>query len=327
VAFIYRRLVFYAIALWASITLNFLLPRMMPGNPILAFKSQNLAAVKNNPHVLDALRVMLGGSKDPLLVQYFHYLGNLLHGDFGVSFSQYPTPVSDILGATVPWTLFLGLASTIIAFVIGTLLGIVASWRRNGIVDTVVTPLTMFTQSFPAFFLAMLLLYVFGFIFGWFPLEHAYGQNVTEGFNLPFLEDVMRHAALPLIAILLFSLGGWLLGMRNVMINTLSEDYVVMAQAKGLSDRRVMFMYAARNAMLPQVTSFAISIAYVLTGLVLIEDVFSYPGVGYTLVNAVHAQDYSLVQALLLLISVAVLAANLIADLLYIKLDPRVTET
>jgi peptide/nickel transport system permease protein len=327
VAFIYRRLVFYAIALWASITLNFLLPRMMPGNPILAFKSQNLAAVKNNPHVLDALRVMLGGSKDPLLVQYVHYLGNLLHGDFGVSFSQYPTPVGDILGATVPWTLFLGLASTIIAFVIGTLLGIVASWRRNGIVDTVVTPLTMFTQSFPAFFLAMLLLYVFGFIFGWFPLEHAYGQNVTEGFNLPFLEDVMRHAALPLIAILLFSLGGWLLGMRNVMINTLSEDYVVMAQAKGLSDRRVMFMYAARNAMLPQVTSFAISIAYVLTGLVLIEDVFSYPGVGYTLVNAVHAQDYSLVQALLLLISVAVLAANLIADLLYIKLDPRVTET
>jgi peptide/nickel transport system permease protein len=327
VAFIYRRLVFYAIALWASITLNFLLPRLMPGNPILAFRSQNLAAVKNNPHVLDSLRVMLGGSKDPMLVQYVHYLGNLLHGDFGVSFSQYPTRVSDILGATVPWTLFLGLASTVIAFVLGTLLGIMASWRRNGVVDSVVTPLTMFAQSFPAFFLAMLLLYVFGFIFGWFPLEHAYGQGVTEGFNLPFLEDVMRHAALPLVAILLFSLGGWLLGMRNVMINTLSEDYVVMAQAKGLPDRRVMFMYAARNAMLPQVTSFAISIAYVLTGLVLIEDVFSYPGVGYTLVNAVHAQDYSLVQALLLLISVAVLAANLIADLLYVKLDPRVTET
>ncbi len=326
-AFIYRRLVFYAIALWASVTLNFLLPRMMPGDPILAFRSQNLAAVKNNPHVLDSLRVMLGGSKDPLIVQYVHYLGNLLHGDFGVSFSQYPTRVSDILGATVPWTLFLGLASTIIAFAIGTLMGIVASWRRNGVVDTVLTPVTMFTQSFPAFFLAMLLLYFFGFTLGWFPLEHAYGQNVTEGFNLPFLEDVMRHAALPLFAILLFSLGGWLLGMRNVMINTLSEDYVVMAQAKGLSDRRVMFMYAARNAMLPQVTSFAISIAYVLTGLVLIEDVFSYPGVGYTLVNAVHAQDYSLVQALLLLISVAVLAANLIADLLYIKLDPRVSET
>jgi peptide/nickel transport system permease protein len=324
--FIYRRLVFYCIALWASVTLNFFLPRLMPGNPIDAFKTQFRQQVKDNPHVLDSLRVMLGGSHDPLAVQYLHYLGNLAHGDFGVSYSQYPSRVSEIIGATLPWTLFLGLASTIIACLIGTLIGIVASWRRNGMVDSVLTPLTMFTQSFPAFFVSMLLLYVFGFALGWFPLARAYGDNVTVGLNARFLGDVLHHAALPLLAILVFSLGGWLLGMRNVMINTLSEDFVTMAQAKGLPDRRVMFMYAARNALLPQVTSFAISIAYVVTGLVLIEDVFSYPGVGYTLVNAVNAKDYSLMQALLLLISIAVLAANLIADILYVRLDPRVKE-
>lgn len=322
--YLYRRIVFYVVALWASVTLNFLLPRLMPGSPIDYFISKYRDQLRNNPHALDSIRAILGGSNQPLPVQYLNYLGNLLHGNFGASYSQYPTPVSEILANTVPWTLFLAGAATLLACVIGTGLGIVASWRRGGVVDTILTPVTMFTQSFPSFFLAMLLLYFLGFVAGWFPLQHSYGDTVRPGFNGPFILDAIWHAALPIIAVLIYTVGGWLLGMRNVMINTLSEDFITMAQAKGLSDRRVMLMYAARNALLPQVTSFAITIGYVVTGLVLIEYVFSYPGVGYTLVNAVESEDYPLMQAIFLLISVAVLGSNLIADLLYARLDPRV---
>ncbi len=325
--YLYRRLAFYLVALWASVTLNFLLPRLMPGSPIDAFMARFHDQLKNNPHMMDSLRSVLGGSQEPLPLQYVQYLGSLLHGDFGVSYSQFPARVSDILAATVPWTLFLAGVSTILAGVIGTLLGILASWRRGGVIDTVLTPLTMFSQSLPPFFVALVLLYFLGFVAGWFPLQHAYGDTVHPGFNLAFLADVAWHATLPVLAIMLLSLGGWMLGMRSVMINVLADDYITMAQAKGLSDRRVMFTYAARNALLPQLTSFAITVGYVVSGLLLIEYVFSYPGVGYTLVNAVQATDYPLMQALLLLITLAVLLANLIADLLYARLDPRVRTT
>jgi peptide/nickel transport system permease protein len=322
-AYLGRRLGFYLIALWASITLNFLLPRVMPGDPISGFLSTYRAQIHSNPHVLDALRTVLGGTKDPLPVQYVQYLRSLLHGDLGVSYSHYPARVSEVVAAALPWTLFLGLTSTLLAFVLGTLLGILSSWRRNGLIDQVLTPLTMFAQSFPAFFIAMLLAFFLGH---WLPFQGAYDVTTPTGLNWPFVSDVLWHATLPLAAVMIISLGGWLLGMRNTMVTTLSEDYIVMATAKGLRDHRVMLRYAARNAMLPQVTSFAISIGFVVTGLVLIEDVFSYPGVGYTLVNAVIAKDYPLIQALLLLISVAVLGANLLADLIYVRLDPRMTE-
>lgn len=169
----------------------------------------------------------------------------------------------------------------------------------------------------------MLTVYFIGLKAGWFPINHAYSDNVQIGWSPGFIGSAAYHAALPVITFLLYSIGGWLLGMRNVMINILSEEYITMAQAKGLSDRRVMFRYAARNALLPQITSFAIALGYIITGLVLIEDVFAYPGVGYTLVQAVQASDYPLMQALFLLITVTVLGANFLADLLYVRLDPR----
>ena len=169
----------------------------------------------------------------------------------------------------------------------------------------------------------MLILYFVGVTAGWFPINHAYGEDVQPGANLAFVISVLRHAAMPLFALLLSSIGGWLLGMRSVMINTLSEDYIAMAQAKGLSNRRVMFMYAARNALLPQVTSFAIVLGYAVTSLVLIENVFAYPGLGYLMVTAVQATDYPLMQAIFFLLTVGMLLANLIADVLYTLLDPR----
>lgn len=322
--FLSRRIGFYLIALWASLTLNFVMPRLMPGSPLDYFIASHREEIMNNPHLIDSLRVALGGSKDPLIVQYVQYIVNVLRGDFGISYSQYPQPVNTILAQTIPWTLFLAGTATVLAFAIGTLLGIAAAWRRGGTLDTILTPFTMFIYSFPPFFVAMLLLYFLGFLAGWFPINHNFDDTVKLGLNLPFLANALYHAALPLLAILLASVGGWLLGMRNVMINTLSEEFVTMAQAKGLKERRVMMMYAARNALLPQITSFAISLGYVVTGLVLIESVFTYQGVGFALFTAVEAHDYPLIQALFLFITVAMLCANFIADVLYARLDPRV---
>jgi peptide/nickel transport system permease protein len=318
-----RRIIFYLVALWASLTINFFLPRLMPGDPVSAFAARFRDQLASNPHMLDSIRIELGGSTAPLPVQYVQYLGNLLHGNLGVSYSQYPSKVSDILATTLPWTLVLAGTATFFAFIFGTLLGIIAAWRRGGVVDRFAVPVTMFTYSFPPFFLAMLTVYFIGLKLGWLPINHAYSGNVQIGWSLSFISSAAYHAALPVITFLLYSIGGWLLGMRNVMINILSEEYITMAQAKGLSDRRVMFRYAARNALLPQITSFAIAMGYIITGLVLIEDVFAYPGVGYTLVEAVQANDYPLMQALFLLITVTVLGANFLADLLYVRLDPR----
>jgi peptide/nickel transport system permease protein len=321
--FILRRLIFYFIAFWVAITINFLLPRLLPGNPIDYFMLRYQNQLAANPHLLDSLRPAFDFKHQSLLEQYGLYLWNLLHLNFGVSYSQFPTPVNNLVGQALPWSLFLAGLATLLAFTIGTMLGIMAAWRRGKTVDVVMTPLTMFTQSFPAFFLAMLILYFIGVKGGWFPINHAYGSDVTPGPNLPFFADVLRHAAMPIFALLLASVGGWLLGMRAVMVNTLSEDYISMAQAKGLSNRRVMMMYAARNALLPQVTSFAIVLGYAVTSLVLIENVFAYPGLGYLMVNAVQSTDYPLMQAIFFILTVGMLAANFLADVLYALLDPR----
>jgi peptide/nickel transport system permease protein len=311
------------VAFWAAITVNFLLPRLLPGNPIDYFRMRYQNQLANNPHLLDSLRPAFDFKHQSLPAEYLQYLGHLARLDFGVSYSQFPTPVNDLIGGALPWSLFLAGSSVVLAFVIGTMLGIIAAWRRGKTVDVVVTPFTMFTQSFPAFFVAMLILYFVGVVAGWFPINHAYGDNVHPSLSLAFIGSVLQHAAMPIVALLLSSIGGWLLGMRSVMINTLSEDYIAMAQAKGLSNRRVMLMYAARNALLPQVTGFAIALGYAVTSLVLIENVFAYPGLGYLMVTAVQATDYPLMQAIFFILTVGMLSANLIADLIYTLLDPR----
>ena len=323
--YVLRRAVFYAIALWASLTVNFFLPRLLPGNPMAYFEMKFSSQLSTNPHLLDPLRAIFDRrSPDPLPVQYLHYLGNLTHLDFGISVMDYPATVNQVLGQTLPWTLFLAGLSTVLAFVIGTLLGVVAAWWRGQAIDAVMTSVTMFIQSFPSFFLAMLILYFVGVKAGWFPLSRAVDSSLTAGPNLAFIVSAFDHAAMPLLALLLAGIGGWMFGMRAVMINTLSEDYITMAQAKGLSTMRIALRYAARNALLPQITSFAIVLGYAVTALLLIENVFSYPGLGQTMVQAVLADDYPLLQAIFFVITTSMLLANLIADLLYARLDPRV---
>ncbi|HZS92662.1 MAG TPA: ABC transporter permease [Chloroflexota bacterium] len=319
-----RRLLFYLVALWASITLNFAIPRLMPGNPAEVFLASHYQQFQGDPNALRTVEAILGVSNDPLPLQYWHYLVDLAHGDLGISTSFYPARVSTVIAQSLPWTIFLvGLAS-IIAFISGTGLGIVTAWRRRGLLDTVLPPLTLLASSFPYFFLALLMLYFLGFTLNWFPTSHAYTIGSVPSFTADFIGDVLYHAILPAATIVIVAIGGWLLGMRNTMVNILAEDYINMAQARGLTERRVMLAYAARNAILPQITAFAMALGFLVGGQVLVEYVFSYPGLGYTLANAVGNEDYPLVQALLLIITVAVLAANLVADLVYARLDPRV---
>jgi len=322
-----RRLLFYLVALWASITLNFAIPHLMPGNPAEAIFASHAQQLRGNPQALRTLETALGISNDPLPVQYWHYLGDLAHGDLGTSFSFFPSRVSSIIATSLPWTIFLvGLAS-IIAFVVGVGLGTLVAWRRGGWLDSLLPPLTLLTSSFPFFFLALLLLYVVAFELRLLPLNGAYTMGSVPSASLGFVGDALAHAILPAATIVIVSIGGWILGMRNTMINTLSEEYITAAEAKGLSGRRVMLAYAARNALLPQVTGFALSLGYLVGGQILIEYIFSYPGVGYLLANAIGSEDYPLIQALLLVITVCVLLANLAADLLYGRLDPRVRAT
>src|SRR5215475_1760662 len=319
-----RRLAFYAFALWLALTINFLLPRLMPGSP-LAGLMQHLSASQmgQNPGLMKTYEALLGGGHHSIWQDYVTYLGRVVHFDFGISTSNYPTPVSEVVGRTLPYSIFLVGVAFIIAFILGTFIGMVAAWRRGGAVDNVVVPTFMALGAFPAFFTALLALYFLGLKAGWFPIQHAYDTSLTPGFNYTFLASAFRHAQLPILIIVLAYAGGWVLNMRTVMINTLGEDYVTMAHAKGLRDRRVMTLYAGRNAILPPLNGFAALFASAVGGLVFIEYIFSYPCAGLTLQQAVLGNDYALAQALLVVLSVCVIFANLVMDVLNLILDPR----
>lgn len=319
-----RKLGFYLVALWAAITLNFFIPRALPGNPVDAVLAKLALRGPVSPDTRRSIEVMLGADQQgPLIVEYFQYIGGLLRGDLGVSVTYFPTPVTTIIGQSLPWTLILvGLATTI-TFLLGISLGTIAGWKRGSWLDSII-PATTIMQAVPYFWLALLFIYIFSVNLGWFPVGSGYDVTlVRPAFDYPFISNAVYHGFLPALTIVLSSLGGWLLGMRNMMVSTLSEDYILTAEAKGLSPRRVMVMYAARNAVLPSVSGFAISLGFVVSGSIVVETVFSYPGIGFTMLQAVQNNDYALMQGLFLIITVSVLAANLVVDLLYGIIDPR----
>lgn len=319
-----RKLGFYLVALWAAITLNFFIPRALPGSPVNAVLAKLALRGPVSPDTRRSIEVMLGADQQgPLIVEYFQYIGGLLRGDLGVSVTYFPTPVTTIIGQSLPWTLILvGLATTI-TFLLGISLGTIAGWKRGSWLDSII-PATTIMQAVPYFWLALLFIYIFSVNLGWFPVGSGYDVTlVRPAFDYPFISNAVYHGFLPALTIVLSSLGGWLLGMRNMMVSTLSEDYILTAEAKGLSPRRVMVMYAARNAVLPSVSGFAISLGFVVSGSIVVETVFSYPGIGFTMLQAVQNNDYALMQGLFLIITVSVLAANLVVDLLYGIIDPR----
>ncbi len=317
-----NRLIFLIVSIWVAVTLNFILPRMMPGNPaeIMLAKFQG----QMPPQAIHALMLQFGFSNKPMIIQYFQYLHSMLTGHWGLSFTYYPTPVTKIIETSLPWTLGLLGVAWVVAVVSGTVVGIWIAWHRGGRADSSIPIITTFFQSVPGFWLGIVLIYFFGFVHSWLPMNHAFGSDVTPGFNGPFILSIMYHAILPLIVIFLGSVSGWIVGMRNNMIMTLGEDYVVFAEAKGVSTKELIMGYAARNALLPQVTSMAIALSTIIGGQVLIEQIFSYPGIGFQLATAVSSEDYPLIQGMFLIIAVMTLVINFVVDMLYGRLDPRV---
>jgi peptide/nickel transport system permease protein len=320
--YVLRRLGFFLVTLWACLTINFVLPRLMPGNPAMALMGRFKGRLSGQ--ALKALEIAFGvNSNESAIRQYFAYLGNTATGHFGTSITFFPDQVSHVVFSALPWTIGLVGVTTVMAFIAGTLVGMVAAWRRGGALDSVLPPLFVIVSAFPYFFLALMGLLLFSVTLHWTPLGFGYSNTDTESLSWHFIGDVLSHAILPAAVILITSIGGWVLTMRNNMIATLSEDYVRMARAKGLSPLRIMFAYAGRNAVLPNLTGFAMSLGFVVSGAILVEYVFSYPGVGYMLLQAVLNEDYALMQTLFLFITVAVLVAVLVMDFATMALDPR----
>jgi peptide/nickel transport system permease protein len=319
VRYVSRRVGLFLITLWAALTVNFIIPRVMPGNEAQAV----LATFRNvNPAALHALEIEFGVNvHQNLLITYFQYIGNCLTGQFGLTAQRVPV-LTEII-SKLPWTLGLVGVTTVFAFLIGTLVGVLGAWRRGGRLDGILPPMLFIVASFPIFFVGLLLLYVFAVTLNWLPLSSNYSIGSEPSLSLSFVGDVIVHAILPGITLVVVTAGLWIYSMRNNMITTLAEDYVKMGRAKGLRSWRIMVDYAARNAILPNLTGFAMQLGYVLGGSILVEYTFSYPGLGYLFYTSTTDHDLPLMQALFLVYTLAVLVCVLVADLATAGLDPR----
>jgi len=322
VRFLIRRVGFFFLTLWVALTLNFLIPRLMPGNPAIAIMARFHGRIQGS--ALKALEVEFGvNSNESLLHQYWDYLRNTLTGHLGISTTQFPLPVSDVIRTALPWTLGLIGVTTILAFILGTSIGVWGGWKRGSWTDNVLPPVFIVTSALPYFWVGMMFILLFSAITNWLPANGSADTSLPVGFTGPYIGSVLQHALLPALTILITTIGTWILTMRNNMITTVAEDYVRMGRAKGLSNNRIMYDYAARNAMLPSLTGFAMSLGFVVSGATLVEYVFNYPGLGFYLLQAAQNEDFALMQGLFLLITVAVLVAILAADILTAFLDPR----
>ncbi|HEY5439617.1 MAG TPA: ABC transporter permease [Acidimicrobiales bacterium] len=320
--FLARRIGFLLIALWAAATVNFLIPRLMPGNPAEAMMGRLRGHI--NPASLHALEVAFGiNTHQSLISSYFSYLNNCVHLNFGISLLDFPEPVSSVIAKALPWTVGLVGVSTILGFFIGTALGAISAWRRGGKLDSVMPPVFIVVSAFPYFWIGLMCIWLFGLTLNWLPYLGGYTETITPTLSWSFVVNILEHSVLPAFTITITAIGGWILTMRNNMITVVAEDYVKMGRAKGLKPRRILWQYAARNAMLPNLTGFAMSLGFVISGAILVEYVFNYPGVGFLLLQAVENEDYPLMQALFLLLTVAVLFAIFVADIATSLLDPR----
>jgi peptide/nickel transport system permease protein len=304
--------------------LNFFLPRLMPGDPVAAIVARLAQGMSNTTGVQKIYQQYadLFGTQKPIIVQLGLYLRNVLQGNFGVSFSQYPRPVADIIGSSIWWTICLQFPAIIVGWLIGNTLGALAAYLRKGF-DKVLMPVSIFVSNFPAFGMAVIMLVIFGVGFKWFPTSGGYGFDMMPNFSAAFIYSVIVHYQLPFWSIVLIAIGGQAIGMRSMSIYELNADYVKYARFLGIPDRKIVF-YVFRNAMLPQITGLALSVGTMVGGALFAEIIFSYPGLGFTILNSVTGQDYPLISAATLIITVMVLLANFLIELLYGIIDPRI---
>lgn len=321
-----RKIVISLLTILVAMTFTFFLVRLMPGDVVhnLAQEIMMQQGVSYEDAYAMAKTQLNYDPSVPLHIQYGKYLYNLLF-KFNMGRSLiYRIPVTSIIKTALPWTIFVTTISVLFSFIIGVLLGTTVAWKRKTILDPILTIYATVTQAVPDFLIALILLVVFGVILRWFPMRGAHGPDVTPGFNLPFIADVFYHAALPVMAFSIQAVGGWALAMKAGATSVLGEDYINVARAKGLSETRIIIQYLGKNAILPLITSLAITLGAMLGGSMLVETIFGYPGVGFFLARAIGTRDYSLIQGLFLITTVAIIFANLIADIVYTKLDPRI---
>jgi peptide/nickel transport system permease protein len=317
--FILGKLGQYLLVLWIAVTLNFMLPRLMPGNPLalLAGEEVNLLTPQQRAQLMASI-----GLDQPLPTQYFRYLQNLVRGDFGYSY-QKNKPITTILADRLPWTLLLTGTSLILSTLIGVTLGAMAAWQRGGRGDVGTLGFFVFLESLPSFWVGMLLVALFAVQWPIFPTFGAVTPWLTlKGWD--WVGDVAKHLVLPLATLTIVSVSGTFLVARYSMLSVLGEEFITVARAKGLAERAVLFHHALRNALLPIATVFTLNLAFAFGGATVVETVFSYPGVGRLIYEAVLNRDYPVLQAAFLMITVMVVAANILADMVYPLLDPRV---
>ncbi|MEZ4737326.1 MAG: ABC transporter permease [Caldilineaceae bacterium] len=326
--YIFKRIGVFLIIIWVAATVNFVMPRLAPVNPI---REKLLQAVSfGGAGKIDMERVVKTyeekfGLNQPLWKQYLNYLWDMARLDFGVSLANFPSQVLDIIMRALPWTISLLLLTTLIAFVIGTLLGALIAWPQTPpLLNMLVAPLVTLS-SIPFYTLALILVYLLAFTWKIFPLSGGYTLGSMPSWSLNFLKDALYHSMLPALSIVLASLGSWAIGMRGMIISGLGEDYITFAEAKGLKGREIFLRYALRNALLPQVTALALSLGYIVSGAVLVEVVFGYPGVGTVLYQAIRTFDYFVIYGVVMMLILAIGLATLIMDLIYPLLDPRIT--
>jgi peptide/nickel transport system permease protein len=324
-----RRIAMFFLVVFVAASFNFLIPRLAPGNPIGAINSrmsQASAGIENGQALFEAYRKRFG-LDEPIYVQYVKYLWNSVRLDFGNSLSAYPAEVWEIIRPAVGWSIGLIGVSVLVTFALGVSVGALLAWRGTPSLVKAVLPVLMIGGVLPYYLLGMLLLYVFAFTTRLLPMSGAYQSGIPPEFSLQFLGSVARHAVLPALSVILTSVGGWALTMRGLMVNTIGEDYMLLADAKGLPKSRILWWYSVRNAIPPQLAHLGIALGYVVSGAILVEIVFSYPGLGYQLYQSIINSDYTVVQGITLMLAISVGLAVLIIDLIYPRLDPRVTYT
>jgi peptide/nickel transport system permease protein len=325
--YLIRRLLVFFFTLWIAATIIFIVPRLAPGDPISAMVarvSQQSGSVEGSAKIIEAWKERFG-LNDPLPVQYIKYLGNVIRFDFGVALASFPTPVSQLVGRALPWTIGLVGIATAIIFVVGNLLGALLAWSKTPRLVKFLIPLSMMFTSVPSILAALLLAYLFGFVLKWFPITNAYGRGMQPELTLEFIGSVIHHGILPASAIVIVSFGYWVLGMRGMMVTIEGEDYMILAQAKGLKPFYVLYKYMVRNAMLPQLTSLAVSIGTLVGGTILVEVIFVYNGMGTLILSAIRNSDYAVIQGTSFMLILTSALAVLIIDLSYPLIDPRIS--
>jgi len=314
----------FFITLVCAFILNFILPRLMPGDPVAAIVSRLAQGMSDATGVQAIYRQYadLFGTDKPLVEQFFIYVGNVARGDFGFSFSQYPRTVMDVIASSIGWTIFLQLPAILVGWMIGNFLGALAAYRKKGF-DKILMPVSIFVSSLPAFGMAVILLVVFALTLGWFPTSGGYGFDRIPDLSWRFIGSVLLHYQLPFWSIVLITIGGQAIGMRSMAIYELNADYVKFSRFMGIRDRKIL-RYVFRNAMLPQVTGLALAIGTMVSGALVAEIIFSYPGLGSTILKAVLGQDYPLISAATLILTLMVLVTTFAIEILYGFIDPRV---